>query len=108
MVTIEYNKNGFPVSDFDIEKFVQGIKNGINYDCVFRISNQLPILGVRLAICKNEIDFQKIQFKFEDKIASVNEYGVISCTPWEDLEFELSEELISTAMKKAKLNHAIS
>lgn len=83
MITIEYCKDGTPISDFEMDEFVNDIKKLIenNVTKTLKISNELVIRYIQFEILKNEIDYRNIVLKFEGKIIEFDEDGIMKDYP---------------------------
>lgn len=111
MITIEYAGYGKPVSDFDYEKVLKDII----WLCLehssptpYCFSSSIIFTAIRLAIAKGEIPHDKIQFKYQDKVFSVNKYGAIMDWPtgFCDIGSRMCEEILKLAMAKRKQEKA--
>ena len=109
MLIIEYSKYGDTISDFEYENWLNNVKHTLSThkdeDIVFKVSTTLPIYAIRLAVVKDEIDYTKVKFKFEDvsgyKESSINEYGVLNYWPIDNVNL-LIGNILTIAMKKRK------
>lgn len=83
MITIEYCKDGTPISDFEMDEFVHDIKRLIenNVTKTLKISNELVIRYIQFEILKNEIDYRNVVLKFGDNIIEIDEDGLIKKLP---------------------------
>jgi len=104
MVTIEYCREGLPVSDFDYDEFLDLVKLNIDNDRTFRVSTTIPIYAVRLEIVRGKIDCKKVVFRYFDCLLMANEFGTIKDWPkgFADKLNALSEDLLRVACQKLR------
>ena len=110
MVTIEYSEYGQSVSDFDYGDWLDDVKENIESNRTFSVSTGIPIHAIRLAICKGEIDCEKVFFKYLGETFQANEYGAFFHWPngFASVDVDLSFELIKCARNKRKLKHSLT
>jgi hypothetical protein len=115
MITIEYGDTGIGryinVNDFNYNEWttrlknqIDGIYGDIKADLHYLVSTSIFITAIRLEIAKGNIDYNKIQFKFGNKIFQANEYGCMLDWPkgFCDKETDLCQQILSTNMEKRK------
>jgi len=104
MITIEYTAHGEPISDFNYHDWLTYIKNNIDSNQTFVVSTSILFFAIRLAICNGEIDESKINFKYQNKILEIDEYGKIHHWPngFADAEFNLVRNILSCSATKRK------
>jgi len=103
MITIEYCEHGNPVSDFNYSDWIHDVKK-TTQDHTFRVSTQLPIDLVRLAIVRGELSHSDVTFLYCGHCFQANEYGAIQSRPtgFCDRITGASEDILRCAMKKRK------
>lgn len=79
MLTIEYCRDGDPISDFEAEEWVREIINIEKNDSEFlsKVSTSLPIDLISLAVVDGKLNYKNVKFLFNGEHMFINEYGVI-------------------------------
>jgi hypothetical protein len=109
MITIEYCKDGEPVSDFNYiewgEKMLKILKR-IGCDIHTKVSTSLPVDYIKLLIARGDIDYNNVIFMFEGEQFKFDEYGNCVDQPSGSYgrDFVVLTELIDRQIKKRKAN----
>lgn len=113
MLTIIFSKDGIPVSDFDLEKIVNGIKNlsesckKESKDSDLAFSSENIFYMIRFWILKGKIDRDLIQFSFNGETSKINSYGVLENkvleTKWPSIQIDISEKILRNAFEMKKM-----
>jgi hypothetical protein len=99
MITIEYTKEGEAVSDFGCDDYVNIIRNDIldGENSEYDVSTSIVILAIRAAIARGELDFTKIQFKFDDHILHPDKDGRMEYWPrgFCDIDLNFMDDILN-------------
>ncbi len=102
MITIEYSEEGKACSDFDCEKYIKNLKDLESLDRKYTTSSSIVILAIRAAIARGELDFTKIQFKFDDHILQPDKDGRMEYWPrgFCDIDFNFMDDILNNLKQR--------
>ena len=106
MITIEYGRNGEAVNDYDMWNWLSEITReyALGVDCHRMVSNECPVMAIRMAVVQDTIAHEDVQFIFNDtgEYLTINQYGVFDkqINGFADLSLSMSEEILQLAVKK--------
>ena len=106
MITVKYSEGGLPYSDFMLDNFIKGLvldqQEGL--DMFYEVSTENVIFAVKLAIVKDILDYNQIQFEWQGVKFQANRYGAIPCWPdgFADIIPNMCEQILMLATQKRK------
>ena len=105
MIIIEYCASGKAISDFALKPFIE-LLTLLEDGGMVQVSTANVVTAVKLAVLKGQLDYKEIQFWFEDKIISLNEYGCLDDWPdgFADTEVNMCEEILMISIENRKEN----
>jgi hypothetical protein len=104
---IEYCADGPATSDFDVEDTVLLLRQFQDVPDVHLLtSSGILIDAIRLAVVKDELRHDSIQFMYNMNLYSVNTYGVIQDWPngFADKSVDIAQMILTLVIKKRKEN----
>lgn len=104
MLTVNYCKNGIPVSDFVAESLLQELIS-YDFDNKYSVSTENLISWIRVYVAEGKLSNEKVQLQFEGDNVIMNEFAVIK--EWKNGFCDYSEDhairiLQSTINKRAR------
>lgn len=71
ILRIEYCPEGEAVSDFAVEEWFEGVRNGGD----FKVSTTLPVSRVRVAVCEGDLPPEDVVFVYKELVQSPTRNG---------------------------------
>lgn len=100
MITIQYDEQGTPVSDFYLDNFLAFLKElieeGQETDHIVHISTSNAIYAVRLAVVRGEIKPSDILLLIDGAECTLDTYGGMSAIAGADIIQLMSREILLT------------
>lgn len=109
MITINYCKNGIPMSDFEARQYVSNIiKEFHEFKTTFNIetSSENVVNSFRLAIVEDKISINEIIFKYENNVLQLTEYGTFETFPkgFIDINTSIARYIVKAQSIKRRKN----